>query len=148
VRRVFLAVTGTVAVLVMLLGFKTSAPSVTSRPAVNGPPVPAGSSQGGTTRSGTGSTSSGTISGQAVDTRYGPVQVQVTFAGGRITDVQELQLPDQDPRSSEISSYAGPALAQEAMQAQSAQIDVISGATYTSDGYAQSLQSAIDQARG
>lgn len=146
-RRALMAVTGTIAVLVLLLGFKTS-PPVAARPSAIGAQAPVGAGQGATTQTGTPSSSSGTGTGQTVDTRYGPVQVQVTIAGGRITDVQALQLPGSDGRSAEISSYAGPVLAQEAMQAQSAQIDVISGATYTSEGYAQSLQSAIDQARG
>ena len=146
-RRVLLAVTGTVAVLVMLLGFKTSPPTAGVPASAVGPPAPAGSSAGAGSGAG-GTLASGTVSGQSVDTRYGPVQVQITVADGRITQVQALQLPENSPRDQQISAYAGPALAQEAVQAQSAQIDVISGATYTSEGYAQSLQSAIDQARG
>ena len=156
-RRVMLAVTGTVGVLVMLLGFKTS-PQSTGRSALLGGQTPAASSQGGSTQAGAGSTgagstgagskSSGTVNGQAIDTQYGPVQVQVTFSGGRITNVQAIQIPQGTPRDQQINAYAGPILAQEAIQAQSAQIDVISGATFTSEGYAQSLQSAIDQASG
>ncbi len=146
-RRVLLAVTGTVAVLVMLLGFKTSPPTARGPASAVGPPAPAGASAGAGSGAG-GTLASGTVSGQSVDTRYGPVQVQITVADGRITQVQALQLPENSPRDQQISAYAGPALAQEAVQAQSAQIDVISGATYTSEGYAQSLQSAIDQARG
>lgn len=87
-----------------------------------------------------------TYTGQTADTPYGPVQVEIWVSGGRITDVQALQLPNDTPRSQEISSYAGPQLRQEALQAQSANIDTVSGATYTSDGYRQSLQSALDQA--
>jgi len=157
VRRVMLAVTGTVGVLVMLLGFKTS-PQSTGRSALLGGQTPAASGQGGSTQAGAGSTgagstgagskSSGTVNGQAIDTQYGPVQVQVTFSGGRITNVQAIQIPQGTPRDQQINAYAGPILAQEAIQAQSAQIDVISGATFTSEGYAQSLQSAIDQASG
>jgi uncharacterized protein with FMN-binding domain len=152
VRRVMLAVTGTVGVLVMLLGFKTS-PQSTGRSALLGGQTPAGSGQGGSNQAGGGSTgggskSSGTVNGQAIDTQYGPVQVQVTFSGGRITNVQAIQIPQGTPRDQQINAYAGPILAQEAIQAQSAQIDVISGATFTSEGYAQSLQSAIDQASG
>jgi uncharacterized protein with FMN-binding domain len=162
VRRVMLAVTGTVGVLVMLLGFKTS-PQSTARSALLGGQGPAASGQGGSTQAGPGPTgagstgagstgagskSSGTVNGQAIDTQYGPVQVQVTFSGGRITNVQAIQIPQGTPRDQQINAYAGPILAQEAIQAQSAQIDVISGATFTSEGYAQSLQSAIDQASG
>jgi len=114
-----------------------------------------GSSSGtsGTGTSGTGGPSSssgsaqdGTYTGSAVSTRYGDVQVEVTIAGGKVTEVTALQLTDDDPRSSMISAQAAPLLRQEALSAQSAQIDTISGATYTSEGYIQSLQSALDQA--
>ena len=88
----------------------------------------------------------GTDTGSVVQTRFGPVQVQVTIAGGKITDVTALQLPSDRQRSAEISGIVGPMLQSEALTAQSAQIDLISGATYTSDAYAQSLQSALDQA--
>ena len=88
----------------------------------------------------------GTDTGSVVQTRFGPVQVRVTIAGGKITDVTALQLPSDRQRSAEISGIVGPMLQSEALTAQSAQIDLISGATYTSDAYAQSLQSALDQA--
>ena len=88
----------------------------------------------------------GTVTGSVAQTRFGPVQVQVTIAGGKITDVTALQLPFDHPRSAQISQIAEPMLRSEALAAQSAQIDLISGATYTSDAYAQSLQSALDQA--
>jgi uncharacterized protein with FMN-binding domain len=81
-----------------------------------------------------------------VDTRYGPVQVEVTLSGDTIIDVQALQLPSDRQRSAEISNFVAPYLRQEALQAQSANIDTISGATYTSDGYAKSLQSALNAA--
>ena len=88
----------------------------------------------------------GTVQGQESDTRYGPVQVSVTVQGGRIADIQALQLPFDHPRSEAISQYVEPILRSEALQAQSAQIDLVSGATYTSDAYSRSLQSALDQA--
>lgn len=72
----------------------------------------------------------------------------MTFTNGKITDVKALQLPFDRRRSAEISQYVEPYLRSEALQAQSAQIDLISGATYTSTSYAESLQSAIDKARG
>ena len=87
------------------------------------------------------------IQGTAVDTRYGPVQVQVTLAGSKITDVAILQVPQREQRDVEINSYAVPILQQETLQAQSAKIDMVSGATYTSVGYLQSLQSALDKAK-
>lgn len=102
-------------------------------------------SGGASTGTGT-STASGTFTGTTAQTRYGPVQVQITVAGGKITEVTALQLTNQDGRSVAISQQAAPVLRQEALQAQSAGIQTVSGATYTSDGYVTSLQSAIDQA--
>jgi uncharacterized protein with FMN-binding domain len=86
------------------------------------------------------------VTGDPVDTQYGVVQVRVTVRGGRIVSIANLALPFDRNRSQEISSIAGPLLQREALKAQSARIDVVSGATYTSDGYAQSLQSALDRA--
>ncbi|GAA2476033.1 hypothetical protein GCM10009858_11810 [Terrabacter carboxydivorans] len=79
-------------------------------------------------------------------TRYGNVQVQITVQGGKITAADVLQVPMNDRHDQMINSSAVPVYNQEAVSAQSAQIDVVSGATYTWDGYTQSLQSAIDQA--
>lgn len=86
-----------------------------------------------------------TIDGQGFDNQYGTVQVRVTLRGNQITGVTALQMPYQHQRSAEISQQAEPLLQQEVLQAQSAQIDLIGGATYTSQSYAQSLQSALDQ---
>jgi uncharacterized protein with FMN-binding domain len=88
----------------------------------------------------------GHYSGEDVSMRYGDVEVQVVVSGGRITDVVALQLPSDRARSAYISQVAGPMLHDEVLQAQSAQIDSLSGATYTSDAYAQSVQAALDQA--
>jgi uncharacterized protein with FMN-binding domain len=88
---------------------------------------------------------SGTYTGAAAQTRYGTVQVQISVASGKITDVQILQYPSTDPHSSQISQYALPTLISETLQAQSAQISSVSGATFTSQGYLSSLQSALDQ---
>ena len=99
--------------------------------------------QGGS--SGSGSSYSGTVTGQAVQIPFGTVQVQLTVQNGTITDVQALQMPSADRHSYAVSSYAAPQLRSEVLQAQSAQINTISGATYTSEGYIQSLQSALDQ---
>ena len=85
------------------------------------------------------------ITGSTVDTRYGPIQLQVTFSGSTITAITALQTPNEDGRSVSINEQVVPMLTQEAMSSQSAKIDTISGATYTSEGYIQSLQSAIDQ---
>jgi uncharacterized protein with FMN-binding domain len=89
---------------------------------------------------------SGTFVGTTEETRYGPMQVEIVVSNGKITDVKALQLTNQDPRSVQISGAAAPVLRQEALSAQSAKIDTVSGATYTSDGYLGSLQSAIDKA--
>jgi uncharacterized protein with FMN-binding domain len=85
------------------------------------------------------------VTGHTIKTRNGPVQAAVTFKGSRITDVTVLQTPNRDGRSIQIASRAVPTLHDEVLASQSAHIDTVSGATYTSDGYAQSVQSAIDQ---
>jgi len=94
-----------------------------------------------------GGTGSGSFTGSTVSTRFGPVQVSITVANGQLTDVTAVQTPGGRSRSVAINAAATPVLRQEALQAQSATIDTVSGATYTSTGYVQSLQSAIDQAR-
>ena len=86
-----------------------------------------------------------TATGTAVDTQYGAAQVRVTVKGGKITDIEALQLQGNDPRSLQISSSAEPILKQEALAKQSADIDAVSGATFTSVSYTQSLQSALDK---
>jgi uncharacterized protein with FMN-binding domain len=80
-----------------------------------------------------------------VPSRYGNTQVQVTITNGSITSVTAVQLPTGG-RSGQISQYVEPILSSEALTAQSANIDIVSGATYTSEAYAQSLQAALDQA--
>jgi uncharacterized protein with FMN-binding domain len=103
-------------------------------------------SSGGSGSSGSPSSAvSGTATGDAIDTQYGPVQVRVTVKDGKIAAIQGLVLTGNDPRSTEISSSAEPTLEQEALTRQSADIDAVSGATFTSAGYAQSLQSALDK---
>ncbi|MEV5005105.1 MULTISPECIES: FMN-binding protein [unclassified Streptomyces] len=144
-RRVVLASAATVSGLVMLLSLKPHTP-----PQIAADPAPAPSS-GSSTSGGSGaagrSTGTRTVTGETMQTRWGPVQVRVTLAGGRITDVTALAQPSGNPRDREISGYAIPQLRREALAAQSASIDTVSGATYTSDGYRRSLQSALDAAR-
>ena len=170
-KRAIGALLSTVLGLVLLLSFKTPeasgiASSSRTNQAVVDQPV-GGKSQSGTSTSqsgssgtsrGTGKTATGaqstsgyadgTYTGQDVSMRYGDVQVQVTISGGAVTDVTALQLPDGDGHSSRISSIVEPMLRSEALQAQTASIDLISGATYTSGAYKQSLQSALDTAAG
>lgn len=93
-----------------------------------------------------GAGKNGTYTGSSVDTMYGPVQVSATISGGKLTDVSVLQVPDRGGYEQQIVAVALPMLHSEALSAQSANIDIVSGATYTSQGYAQSLQSALNQA--
>jgi len=161
--RAAAALVTTAAAVALLASFKTpqappartaripdtpaATPAPTAQPAAATPP-PAASA--GPTPSPTpspgGRYRDGHYTGEDVSMRFGDVQVQVTIAGGRITDVQALQLPSDRARSAYISQVAGPMLHDEVLQAQSAEIDTLSGATYTSDAYAQSVQAALDQA--
>jgi uncharacterized protein with FMN-binding domain len=88
----------------------------------------------------------GSYTGQDFPNFFGDVQVQVVISGGRITDVKALQYPTDRPQSAYISSVAIPYLHDEVLKAQSAQIDIVSGATFTSESYAQSVQSALARA--
>jgi uncharacterized protein with FMN-binding domain len=163
-KRGAIALGLTTLALVLLLNFqtpgtiatqKTSARSgsSTGSSVVGAAPTPSGSggtSSGGTatgTAGGTTASSSGstTATGPEVDTRYGPVQVSVTVVNGQVTDVTALELPSGG-RSGQISREAEPILHDEALSAQSASIDGVSGATYTSLAYEQSLQAALDAA--
>ena len=86
------------------------------------------------------------VDGAVVSTPFGDVQVRLTHVGSTITDIHALHLTDSSQHSASISAYAAPILRREAIAAQSAQIDMVSGATYTSEAYQQSLQAAIDAA--
>jgi uncharacterized protein with FMN-binding domain len=114
----------------------TAAPA-TEPPATEVPPTPAAATE---------PLAEQVVPGQVVRTPYGPVQVEVTVGPSGIVDVQALQLPYDRAYSARISRIVEPMLRDEALQAQSANVDLISGATYTSTGYAMSLQSALDQA--
>ncbi len=92
------------------------------------------------------STSAQTYTGDTVQTQFGPVQVQATVEAGTITAVTTLSYPDSDGRSAQINAQAVPALEQQAVAAQSARLDGVSGASYTSAAFEQSLQSALVQA--
>lgn len=105
-----------------------------------------GTGSSGTSSSGSTSTAAGTYKGTAVQTRFGAVQVQITVASGKITDVTALQLTDDDRKSVQISNRAAPLLRSEVLSAQSADVQTISGATVTSNAYLTSLQAAIDAA--
>jgi uncharacterized protein with FMN-binding domain len=171
VKRILFSIIGTVASLAALLGFK----STTATPLTGGampsaalgapggaatdpatpdtptnptnpttpPPAPQPGSQ--TTPPVQPQTGSKTITGAVKSNQYGEVQVQVTVSGQQITNVQFVKLTAYDRRSSMINNAAGPLLLQQTLQAQSARIHGVSGATYTSQSYVESLQSALDK---
>ncbi|MEU5307414.1 FMN-binding protein [Streptomyces sp. NPDC021562] len=152
-RRVMLASATTVSGIVLLLALKPhTSPTVITDSAAPAPSSSASVTPGATAGTGSGksgksgSTGTKTVTGNTVQTRWGPVQVRVTVKSGRITDVTAVQYPQDNPRDQQINSYALPQLRSEALAAQSASIDTVSGATYTSEGYQQSLQSALDSA--
>jgi uncharacterized protein with FMN-binding domain len=146
-KKIVYAVLATISGLVLLFSYRTSLGESVIEPAA----ASTGSSSSGSADGATGSGSTsglgdGAFTGQAVGTRFGPVQVAITVSGGTITDVSVPEYPDSDRRDQEINSRALPELVSETLSAQSAHIDMVSGATYTSRGYLQSLQSAIDEA--
>lgn len=155
--RAAVALVATVIGVFLLFSFKTPAqakPKTPSADVARATPTPSASPSDSSAPSPTPSPSSssgykdGSYTGQDILTQFGDVQVKVTISGGKIADVQALQLPFDRQRSEEISQYAAPQLHDEVLQAQSAQIDLLGGATFTSDAYAQSVQSALNQAHG
>jgi uncharacterized protein with FMN-binding domain len=157
-KRIVTWLLSTLSIVVLLFGYHTStAGSIAATPQTV---VVSGGKASTTTSGGSGSGASGSgsnasqkaaaqtqkVTGSTVNTRWGPVQVQLTVSGGKITDVSVLQYPSGNGTDQQINSYALPILMQSTVDAQSANIDMVSGATYTSTGYVQSLQSAIDQA--
>ena len=195
-RRVILAVFGTVTGLVALLSFKTHPAAIVSAPAAVSTTAPGSTATNGTATNGTatngtttnGTTTNGTTTsaappstgssstasagakatssatattsssstskaattraatGTAADTRYGPVQVRIVVTNGKLSSVTAVEYPNNNPRDQQINASAIPELNQEALTAGTAEIDMVSGATYTSQGYLDSLQSALDNA--
>ena len=159
--RIALFLLSTLSTLVLLFGYSTSTsgPLATSAPtSIQSSPVTgsSGSTSGSTSEStstggnssstGSGSSGSTEVTGSVANTQWGPVQVQLTVTGGTISKVTVLQYPNGNGKDQEINDYALPILTQETTDAQSAQIDMVSGATVTSNGYLESLHSALDQA--
>jgi uncharacterized protein with FMN-binding domain len=156
-RKTTMALLTTSAGLALLIGAKAESagapkPALAATSRLPGAPSPAGDTPtksaapaAGGAPGPTTTTVSGRFAGSVVDTPYGPVQVQAVLSGGKLTDVTVLQ-QTSGGHSSQIDSYALPQLKSEALKAQSANIDVVSGATFTSGGYAQSLQAALDAA--
>ena len=145
-RRITLWLFSTVAALVLLFSYRTSTNSGGTAATISAATAPATTGTAGTP-SGSG-TSGGakTYSGSVAQTRWGPVQVTITVSGGKITSVAVPTYPNGNNRDEEINAYALPVLTQETLTAQNANIDTVSGATVTSAGYLQSLQSALDAA--
>jgi uncharacterized protein with FMN-binding domain len=142
-KRIVYWLLSTVTVVVLLFGYRTSlaGPLPTTQATVAAAPSPTGSSTGSSSGS-----SARTVTGTVAQTQWGPVQVQVTVEDGKLTDVSVPEYPDGNPRDQQINAYALPILVQETLDAQSADIDMVSGATVTSDGYRRSLQAALDEA--
>jgi len=150
-RRIVFVVMSTITAVVLLFSYRTSTNSalVAGSPVVQLPGSPGSASQPrSSSKSGpaTSKSSAANYTGDSADTRWGPVQVQITVQGGKITASQAVQYPQNNGRDAQINGFALPILNQEVVQQQSAAIDTVSGATVTSGGYLQSLQSAIDQA--
>ena len=139
-RRIALWFIATAAVVTLLFGYRTS---------LSGPATPATTTVAVAAVPSAGATTSGadsTVTGSVAQTRWGPVQVTIAVTGGHITAVDVPVYPDGNGKDKQINARALPILTQETVAAQSADIDMVSGATVTSDGYLQSLQSALDQA--
>jgi uncharacterized protein with FMN-binding domain len=153
-KRIVIALLSTISGLVLLFSYPTS----TNRSVTADTAPAAGTGTGTTTTAGAAAApttaaapaaaaaASGTFTGATVQTRWGPVQVQIVVANGKVTSADAIQYPTGNGTDARINSYAIPKLNAEVVQAQSAKIDMISGATVTSSGYLQSLQDAIDQA--
>ena len=139
-NRIVLWLLSTVSSLVLLLSYHTSTSGADPTVSAVARAAP------GSASSGSASAGGQLVTGSVASTQWGPVQVQLTVdSGGTITAVQVLQQPSGNPKDEEINAQALPILTQETVDAQSAHIDMVSGATVTSTGYLQSLQSALDQ---
>lgn len=157
-RKITLWVMSTLSAVVVLFSYHTSTDGTTvaatslSLPATTDNTTDAVLSAPTTTASApsavdpSDATTTQTYTGSAASTRYGDVQVQITVTAGKITDAVAVDYPNSNGKDQQINARAVPTLESETVTAQSADIHMVSGATYTSDGYVQSLQSAIDQA--
>lgn len=161
-KRAPIVLAGTACGLLAVVGYHAATPQAL---ALSSGSIGSGGSSRSTSKTSSSSTSSSTTSpsssssaastaspattrsaiGSDVQYGYGDVEVKVTMTGSRITDVSLVRHNAYDPRSAMIDQYALPQLRSQALSAQSARIDGVSGATYTSAGYERSLQSAIDK---
>ena len=166
-RRMPIVVAGTAAGLAAVLGFHTETMGTNLVSGVSGAsgtakapggasavgggssttttPSPIGSASGSTSTTTTTPTGTRTALCADVQYRYGELELEVTVTGSRITNVQPVIDTAFDPHSSQVNSYAEPLLQSETLQAQSANISGVSGATFTSQAYVQSLQAALDK---
>ena len=147
-RRAPIVIGATVAGTAGVLAFHAQAPTVPTATAAAVATTSAAATT--TTTSGTStkagsSTVSGTATGAAIATQYGAAQVRVTVRNGKIVKLEALALQGNDPRSVQISGSAAPVLQQEVLAKQTAAVDAVSGATFTSASYMQSVQSALDK---
>ena len=156
-KRIVLWFMSTLTVVTLLFGYHTSTSSQMAGGTTSVLAAPNGTTSGTTSGSTSGPTpgrtdgggaaaSPATVTGDSTDTRWGPVQVRITVDGGTITDVTVVDYPSGNGRDQQITSRALPVLVRETLDAQSANIDMVSGATVSSEGYLGSLQSALDQA--
>ncbi|HEY2795354.1 MAG TPA: FMN-binding protein [Micromonosporaceae bacterium] len=159
-RRITLWLIATVAIVVLLFSYRTSTdrataeatgPSGAQPPGVVAAPAPSTAtgpvpSSAPATKSPMPASATRTVNGTVTQTRWGPVQVQVKLSGSTITDVTALIYPSGNGHDAQINAYALPQLRRQVLSAQSADIDGVSGATVTSDGYRRSLQAALDAA--
>lgn len=143
-RKIVMWFVGTVVVVVLLFSYRTSTSGAGGAAAA--PPGVVTPAPGSTSTSDSTSGTDVVVNGTVAQTRWGPVQVQVHIAGGKITEVKALRVPNGNRTDAEINAYAVPRLHDEVLAAQSAHVDAVSGATVTSDGYLNSLQAALDQA--
>jgi uncharacterized protein with FMN-binding domain len=162
VKKIVLWFMSTLTVVMLLFGYHTSTSSTAVASAESSVVAPVSSgttstASGTTAAAGTSSAAAAsssasstatttTYTGDAASTKYGPVQVEITVANGTVTDVSVIDYPSNNGKDQQINARALPVLVQETLDAQSADIDMVSGATYTGDGYTESLQSALDQA--
>jgi len=144
IRRVVLAGAATVSGIVLLLSLKPASDPASASAAGGTVPQATAAAQE-SAQGGSSAEQAGTVTGDAVQTQYGPVQVRLTVNGGKVTKVEAVQAPSGG-RSTEVTNTAVPRLNQAALATQSAEIDAVSGATYTSTGSKRSLQSALDKA--
>lgn len=142
-KRISAWLLGTMILVILLFGYHTSTAGPEKNTADGTEPA------GGTADSGaTVATKNGvkTVTGPVAQTEWGPVQVRLTIKQGKIVKAAAIRYPDGNPRDGEINTLALPILDKETLSAQSGKIDMVSGATVTSDGYIESLQAAIDKA--